>query len=60
MNIIEGRVVAIKSFSKKNLNKNGDNMEKIMRDKYNEKLNNPSIAKIFEDDEHVLIGMEWH
>ena len=50
--------MAIKSFSKKNLNKNGDNMEKIMRDKYNEKLNNPSIAKIFEDDEHVLIGME--
>ena len=30
LNVLTGRVVAIKSFNKKTLNKNGDNMKKIL------------------------------
>ena len=64
MNILTDRVLAFKSFSKKNWNKNGDNMEKILCEtNLMKKLNYPIITKIFEifeDDEFILIGMDWH
>ena len=63
LNILTGRVVAIKSFNKKNLNKNGDNMKKILYEtNLMKKLNHPNITKIlemFEDDEYILISMEY-
>ena len=63
LNILTGRVVAIKSFNKKNLNKNGDNMKKILYEtNLMKKLNHPNITKIlemFEDDEYILIAMEY-
>ena len=63
LNILTGRVVAIKSFNKKNLNKNGDNMRKILYEtNLMKKLNHPNITKIlemFEDDEYILIAMEY-
>jgi len=63
LNILTGRVVAIKSFNKKNVNKNGDNMKKILYEtNLMKKLNHPNITKIlemFEDDEYILIAMEY-
>ena len=63
LNILTGRVVAIKSFNKKNLNKNGDNMKKILYEtNLMKKLNHPNITKIlemFEDDDYILIAMEY-
>jgi non-specific serine/threonine protein kinase len=63
LNILTGRVVAIKSFNKSNLNKNGDNMKKILYEtNLMKKLNHPNITKIlemFEDDEYILIAMEY-
>ena len=63
LNILTGRVVAIKSFNKKNLNKNGDNMKKILYEtNLMKKLNHPNVTKIlemFEDDEYILITMEY-
>ena len=63
LNILTGRVVAIKSFNKKTLNKHGDNMKKILYEtNLMKKLNHPNITKIlemFEDDEYILIAMEY-
>ena len=63
LNILTGRVVAIKSFNKKNLGKNGENMRKILYEtNLMKKLNHPNITKIlemFEDDEYYLIAMEY-
>ena len=63
LNILTGRVVAIKSFNKKTLNKNGDNMKKILYEtNLMKKLNHPNITKIlemFEDDDYILIAMEY-
>ena len=63
LNILTGRVVAIKSFNKKDLNKNGENMRKILYEtNLMKKLNHPNITKIlemFEDDEYILISMEY-
>ena len=63
LNILTGRVVAIKSFNKKTLNKNGDNMKKILYEtNLMKKLNHPNVTKIlemFEDDEYILIAMEY-
>ena len=63
LNILAGRVVAIKSFNKKELDKNGDNMKKILYETdLMKKLNHPNITKIlevFEDDDYILISMEY-
>ena len=63
LNILAGRVVAIKSFNKKELDKNGDNMKKILYETdLMKKLNHPNITKIlevFEDDDYILITMEY-
>ena len=63
LNVLTGRVVAIKSFNKKDLNKNGDNMKKILYEtNLMKKLNHPNITKIlemFEDDDYILISMEY-
>jgi len=63
LNILAGRVVAIKSFNKKELNENGENMKKILYETdLMKKLNHPNITKIlevFEDDDYILISMEY-
>ena len=63
LNILAGRVVAIKSFNKKELDKNGENMKKILYETdLMKKLNHPNITKIlevFEDDDYILISMEY-
>ena len=63
LNVLTGRVVAIKSFNKKDLNKNGENMRKILYEtNLMKKLNHPNITKIlemFEDDDYILISMEY-
>ena len=63
LNILSGRVVAIKSFNKKSLSTNGDNMKKILSETdLMKKLNHPNVTKIlemFEDDEYILIAMEY-
>ena len=63
LNILSGRVVAIKSFNKIDLNKNGENMRKILYEtNLMKKLNHPNITKIlemFEDDNYILIAMEY-
>ena len=63
LNILTGRIVAIKSFNKNNAELTGDNMKKI---KYEtdlmKKLNHPNITKIlemFEDEKYFLIIMEY-
>ena len=63
LNILSGRVVAIKSFNKKSLSTNGDNMKKILSETdLMKKLNHPNVTKIlemFEDDGYILIAMEY-
>ena len=63
LNILTGRVVAIKSFNKKSLSANGDNMKKILSETdLMKKLNHPNVTKIlemFEDDGYILIAMEY-
>ena len=63
LNILAGRVVAIKSFNKKELDKNGDNMKKILYETdLMKKMNHPNITKIlevFEDEDYILITMEY-
>ena len=63
LNILTGRIVAVKSFNKSNSELTGDNMKKI---KYEtdlmKKLNHPNITKIlemFEDEKYFLIIMEY-
>ena len=63
LNILTGRIVAVKSFNKNNAELTGDNMKKI---KYEtdlmKKLNHPNITKIlemFEDEKFFLIIMEY-
>ena len=59
LNILTGRIVAVKSFNKNNAELTGDNMKKI---KYEtdlmKKLNHPNITKIlemFEDEKKIFI-----
>ena len=63
LNILTGRVVAIKSFNKSNLNSNAENLNKILYEtNLMKKLNHPNITKIlelFEDKEYILIIMEY-
>ena len=64
LNVLTGRVVAIKSFNKKNLNSpNNENMKKIIYEtNLMKKLNHPNITKIlemFEDEKYILIIMEY-
>ena len=63
LNILTGRVVAIKSFNKKNLNNHKDSKDKIVYEtNLMKNLNHPSIVKIlemFEDEKHMLIIMEY-
>ena len=63
LNILTGRIVAVKSFNKNNSELTGENMKKI---KYEtdlmKKLNHPNITKIlemFEDEKFFLIIMEY-
>ena len=63
LNVLSGRVVAIKSFNKDKLTINSENMKKIMYEtNLMQKLNHPNITKIlemFEDDKYILIIMEY-
>ena len=63
LNVLTGRVVAIKSFNKSNLNSNSENMKKIVYEtNLMKKLNHPNITKIlelFEEKEYILIIMEY-
>ena len=63
LNILTGRVVAIKSFNKSNINSNSENMKKILYEtNLMKKLNHPNITRIlelFEDKEYILIIMEY-
>ena len=63
LNILAGRVVAIKSFNKKELDKNGENMKKILYETdLMKRMNHQNVTKIlevFEDDDYILISMEY-
>ena len=63
LNILSGRVVAIKSFNKEKLKINSENMKKILHEtNLMQKLNHPNITKIlevFEDEKFILIIMEY-
>ena len=63
LNVLSGRVVAIKSFNKDKLTINRENMKKILYEtNLMQKLNHPNITKIlemFEDDKFILIIMEY-
>ena len=63
LNVLSGRVVAIKSFNKEKLKINSENMKKILHEtNLMQKLNHPNITKIlemFEDDKFILIIMEY-
>ncbi len=63
LNILSGRVVAIKSFNKAKLTTNSENMKKILYEtNLMQKLNHPNITKIlemFEDDKFIFIIMEY-
>ena len=62
LNVLSGRIVAIKSFIKDEL-KNSENMDKILYEtNLMRKLNHPNITKIletFEDDKYIFIIMEY-
>ena len=63
LNVLTGRVVAIKSFNKKNFDVNNDFMKKIIYEtNLMKKLNHKNVTKIlemFEDDKYILIIMEY-
>ena len=63
LNVLTGRVVAIKSFNKKNFDLKTDFMKKITYEtNLMKKLNHKNITKIlemFEDDKYILIIMEY-
>ena len=64
LNVLTGRVIAIKSFNKKSLDSpNNENMKKIIYEtNLMRKLNHPNITKIlemFEDEKYILIIMEY-
>ena len=63
LNILTGRIVAIKSFDKQSLNKNNENKKKILYEiDLMKKLNHSNITKIlenFESEKYILIIMEY-
>ena len=63
LNVLTGRVVAIKSFNKKNFDNKTDFIKKITYEtNLMKKLNHKNITKIlemFEDDKYILIIMEY-
>ena len=63
LNVLSGRIVAIKSFNKEKLGKNSENMKKIIYESnLMKRLNHPNITKIlemFEDEKYFLIIMEY-
>ena len=63
LNVLTGRIVAIKSLNKQNLEKNNENKKKILYEvDLMKKLNHPNITKIlelFESDKYFLIIMEY-
>jgi len=63
LNVLTGRVVAIKSFNKKNLDKNKKELNRILYEtNLMKKLDHPNITKIFEtfeNDKYFLISMEY-
>ena len=63
LNVLSGRIVAIKSFDKEKLGTNSENMQKILYESnLMKKLNHPNITKIlemFEDEKYFLIIMEY-
>ena len=63
LNILTGRIVAVKSFDKNNSELTGDNMKKILYETdLMKKLNHPNITKIlemFDDEKYFMIIMEY-
>ena len=63
LNVLTGRVVAIKSFNKNNFDVNSDFIKKIIYEtNLMKKLNHKNVTKIlemFEDDKYILIIMEY-
>ena len=63
LNVLSGRVVAIKSFKKKNFDTKKDFIKKITYEtNLMKKLNHKNITKILEmseDDKYILIIMEY-
>ena len=63
LNVLTGRIVAIKSFNKQSLDKNHENKKKILYEiDLMNKLNHPNITKIlenFETEKYILIIMEY-
>ena len=63
LNVLTGRVVAIKSFNKKNLDKNKKDLSRILYEtNLMKKLDHPNVTKIFEtfeNDNYFLISMEY-
>ena len=63
LNVLTGRIVAIKSFDKNKLGSKSQNMKKILYESnLMKKLNHPNITKIlemFEDEKFFLIIMEY-
>ena len=63
LNVLSGRIVAIKSFNKDKLKKSNENLKKILHEtNIMRELNHPNITKIlevFEDDKFILIIMEY-
>ena len=63
LNVLTGRVVAIKSFNKKNLDKNKKDFNRILYEtNLMKKLDHPNVTKIFEtfeNDRYFLISMEY-
>ena len=64
LNVLTGRVVAIKSFNKKDIDSpNNETMKKIIYEtNLMKKLNHPNVTKIlemFEDEKYILISMEY-
>ena len=63
LNVLTGRIVAIKSIDKFKLGSNSQNMKKVLYEtNLMKKLNHPNITKIlemFENDKYFLIIMEY-
>ena len=63
LNVLTGRIVAIKSIDKSKLGSNSENMKKVLYEtNLMKKLNHPNITKIlemFENDKYFLIIMEY-
>ena len=62
LNILTGRIVAIKSFNKKTLSKNNNEKKILYETNLMKQLNHPNITKIlelFETEDYIFIIMEY-